>query len=174
MLKKISVLLLIGLVTFKSYSQTEINLNDINQVWFKFYQAFETLDYSLMAEIHSKDLVRISGGQRISDYESYINRYKLNFEKSKENGVTNNISLRFFERINNDSVASERGIYHLIRNKGKDDEQTYYGQFHVIFKKEQGIWKILMDYDSTEGKTIGEEDYNKAKSITDFQSFVKE
>ena len=174
MLKKISVLLLIGLVTFKSYSQTEINLNDINQVWFKFYQAFETLDYSLMAEIHSKDLVRISGGQRISDYESYINSYKLNFEKSKENGVTNNISLRFFERINNDSVASERGIYHLIRNKGKDDEQTYYGQFHVIFKKEQGIWKILMDYDSTEGKTIGEEDYNKAKSITDFQSFVKE
>ena len=127
-----------------------------------------------MAEIHSKDLIRISGGQRISNYESYINRYKSNFAYSKENGITNNISLRFFERINNDSIASERGIYQLIRNKGKADAQSYYGQFHVLFKKEQGEWKILMDYDSTEGNTIDEKDFQEASEINDFKNFIKE
>lgn len=169
----VSILFLV-VFTNHSYSQTQNNFKEINKVWSKFYQAFETLDYTLMAEIHSKDLVRISGGKRISDYEIYINNYKTRFKKAKTNGVTNKISLRFFERINNDSIASERGIYKLIRNKNQNDEQTYYGQFHVIFKKEQGQWKILMDYDSTEGNTIGKDDYNKAHVITDFDKFIHE
>ena len=157
----------------QGYTQAQTNLKEINQVWSKFYKAFETLDHSLMAEIHSKELVRISGGQRISDYHSYINGYKTRFTVAKENGITNNISLRFFERISNDSIASERGIYRLIRNKGKDDEQAYYGQFHVLFKKYNGVWKILMDYDSTEGNTIGKDDYEKAYAIDDFDPFLK-
>ena len=175
MLKKI-ILSTLLLIVFGNvcHSQTKNNLEDINLVWSKFYQAFDKLDHTLMAEIHSKDLVRISGGQRISDYNTYIKRYKSNFAISKEKEVTNNISLRFFERINNDSVASERGVYRLIRNKGKDDEKAYYGQFHVIFKKEHGEWKILMDYDSTEGNTIDEKDYQAASDINDFTSFIKE
>jgi len=174
MIKKIifSTLLAIGFGN-PVYTQTSTNLKEINQVWSKFYQAFETLDYTLMADIHSKDLVRISGGQCISDYDTYINRYKSNFAKSKENGISNNVSIRFFERINNDSVASERGIYRLIRNKDKNDEQAYYGQFHVIYKKENGQWKILMDYDSTELNTIGDEDFKRAYSIDDFDPFLK-
>ena len=34
--------------------------------------------------------------------------------------------------INNKTTASERGIYQLTVNKGKPEEQKYYGQFHVI------------------------------------------
>ncbi len=127
-----------------------------------------------MADIHFKELVRISGGKRISDYDTYIDRYKLQFSKSRENGITNNISLRFFERINNDFVPSERGIYRLIRNKNKTDEQTFFGQFHVIFKKENGEWKILMDYDSTESNTIGEDDFGRAHGINEFEKFITE
>jgi len=155
------------------YSQTLNNLRAINEVWHKFYQTFETLDYTLMADIHSKELVRISGGQRISDYDTYINGYKYRFAKAMENGITNNILMRFFERLHNDSISSERGIYNLIQNKNQDDEQTYYGQFHVLFKKEQGEWKILMNYDSTEGNTIGEDDYKKAFGIEEFDTFIK-
>lgn len=157
-----------------NYSQSIENLKEINLVWSKFYQAFETLDHTLMAEIHSKDLVRISGGKQIRDYDTCINRYKSNFDYAKRSDVTNDVSLRFFERINNDSIASDRGIYRLIRNKNKTDEQTYYGQFHVLFKKEDGEWKILMDYDSTEGNTIGEKNYQSAYDINDYKPFTKE
>ena len=154
-----------------SYTQHKQNLKAINTVWSKFYKAFETLDYTLMADIHSKDLVRVSGGERILDYDTYINNYKAGFERDKKAGQTSHIALRFFERINTDSTASERGIYRLTRNKDTEKEQAYYGQFHVIFKNIDGEWKITMDYDSSEGETIGEDDYEKAYAIDDFEKF---
>jgi len=157
--------------TLFSFSQTKTNLEDINTTWEKFYKAFETLDYTLMAEIHSKDLVRVSGGKRILDYDTYINNYKTGFERDKAAEQTSTISLRFFERINNNTNASERGIYKLVRNKATDNEQVYYGQFHVLLKKSDGIWKITMDYDSSEGGTIGEEQYQNAFAINDFEKF---
>ncbi|MEH6535625.1 MAG: hypothetical protein V7719_04485 [Psychroserpens sp.] len=175
MLKK-TVLLVVFLIasTQLSQSQSLQNLKDINQVWAKFYQAFETLDHQPMAEIHAKELIRIAGGRSILNYKTYITSYKDRFKASKVNNDTNNISLRFFERINSDDIASERGIFKLIRNKDKPNEQTYYGQFHVIIKKLNGTWKITMDYDSTEFDTIGEADFKKARAMTDFDSFVKQ
>jgi len=171
--KIVFFILFIATFTNDANAQTIDNLKEINQVWYKFYQAFDSLDYELMAEIHSKDVIRIAGGSRISDYETYINNYKRRFEDKKKKGETNEISLRFFERINNDSIASERGIYKLVRNKNREDEKAYYGQFHVIFKKENGTWKIFMDYDSNEGNTIGEEAYLEAYGIEEIDKFLQ-
>ncbi|BAO74435.1 hypothetical protein WPG_0205 [Winogradskyella sp. PG-2] len=155
-----------------SKAQNKASLEAINTVWTKFYKAFETLDYTLMADIHAKELIRVSGGKRILDYEAYIKGYEASFKNSKDNGQTSNISLRFFERINNNTTASERGIYKLVRNKGTEKEQAYYGQFHVLFKKIDNDWKIIMDYDSSESGTIGEDDYKKAFAIDDFDNFL--
>lgn len=169
---KISLLIIICfLCTHTVKAQKTLNLKDINTVWAKFYKAFETLDYTLMAEIHSEDLVRVSGGRRILDYDTYIANYKASYKRDKDANQTSHISLRFFERINNDSTASERGIYKLVRNKGTNKEQAYYGQFHVLFKKIDGEWKITTDYDSSEGGTIDEDDYKKAYAIDDFTNF---
>lgn len=172
-MKKLSIIFIALFSIGLSYSQTKTNLQDINATWAKFYKAFETLDYTLMAEIHAKDLVRVSGGKRIIDYDTYINNYKAGFERDKAAEQTSEISLRFFERINNETTASERGIYKLIRNKGTEKEQAYYGQFHVIFKKIDNEWKITLDYDSSEGETIGEDDYKKAYAIDNFEPFIK-
>ncbi|MBC2846083.1 nuclear transport factor 2 family protein [Winogradskyella flava] len=172
MLRKIWVpILLVVLCYSQAKAQNTDHLTAINSVWAKFYNAFETLDYTLMAEIHSKDLVRVSGGNRILDYDTYINNYKAGFERDKKAGQTSNISLRFFERLCDGNTSSERGIYRLVRNKDTDNEQSYYGQFHVIMKKIDGEWKITMDYDSSESDTIGEDDYNKAFAIDDFDKF---
>ena len=175
MLKK-SLLLMTLCFAFSTQveAQSVEHLKEINLVWDKFYKAFSTLNYKLMADIHSKDLVRISGGKNIIDYETYINNYKAGFKRDVNNNSTSNISLRFFERINTESNASERGVYQLIRNKGKANEQAYYGQFHVLFAKENGEWKITMDYDSSEGDTIDKEDFDKAFAIDDFEKFTKE
>ncbi|MEL6811561.1 MAG: nuclear transport factor 2 family protein [Bacteroidota bacterium] len=163
-------LLLAGL---SSKAQSPERLEEINAVWAKFYLAFESLDHAPMAEIHSKELIRISGGSRISNYDTYINGYKTTFDNAIKESVTNRISLRFFERIHNNTVASERGIYQLVRTNASGKEQTFYGQFHVLFKKENGAWKIVMDYDSNEGNTIGEEEFLKAHSMEEFEPFLK-
>ncbi|SHH37897.1 hypothetical protein [Winogradskyella jejuensis] len=125
-----------------------------------------------MAEIHSKDLVRVSGGRNISDYYSYINNYKRQFASMKQSNQSNSIALRFFERVTNDSVSSERGVYKLTRNPNTAKAQSYYGQFHVIMKKIGDQWIITMDYDSSESNTIDEVDFNKAHAIDDLDKFL--
>lgn len=167
-------ILFLTIFTNQVNSQKLQTLKDINKVWNHFYQAFDSLDYKPMAEIHSKKLLRISGGKRILDYNAYIEGYEKQFKNAMENNLTNNISLRFFERISNDSIASERGIYKLTRNKNRPKEQIYYGQFHVIMKKENTAWKIVMDYDSNELNSIGEKDYLKAHGINEFDKFINE
>lgn len=172
-MKRIVQIVFVVCFVSSSYAQSKENLKEINQTWEKFYKAFETLDYNLMAEIHSEDLIRVSGGRRIIDYNTDISNYKASYKRDKDAGQTNHISLRFFERINNATTASERGIYKLVRNKGTEKEQAYYGQFHVLFKKKDGTWMITMDYDSSEGGTVGEEQYEKASAIDDFDKFIK-
>ncbi|MEJ2627828.1 MAG: hypothetical protein P8078_04665, partial [bacterium] len=144
-------------------AQSIKNLKDINNtVHLKFYQAFDSLDCSIMQSIHSKKLIRIPADRKtILNYKDYMDKYKHDFDNVKKNNGTLNISLRFFERLNNDSIASERGIYKFTINKGQKNEQIFYGKFHVILVKEDNTWKILMDYDSNENNTIGEEDFNK-------------
>jgi hypothetical protein len=94
------------------------------------------------------------------------------FEETKKSNGSLNISLRFFERLNNDSIASERGIYKFTINKNREDERVFYAKFQVVLIKEDNIWKILMDYDSDENKTIGKEDFNKAYEMNNFEKFL--
>jgi len=157
-------------------AQSLKNLKDINNtVHLKFYQAFDSLDCSIMQSIHSKKSIRIPADRKnILNYKDYMDKYKHDFDNVKKNNGTLNISLRFFERLNNDSIASERGIYKFIINKGQKNEQIFYGKFHVILVKEDNTWKILMDYDSNENNTIGEEDFNKAHGMNDFEQYLKE
>jgi len=166
-------ILLTGLVNL-CYSQNAKNYEEINVTWAKFCQAFDSLDYRLMAEIHTKDLIRIPGGGSIIDYDSYIQGYEKDFESAKKTNSTRSIALRFNERVNSDSVASEKGVYKMVIDKDQPQEATYYGAFHALLKKEARSWKILMDYDSNPDGKIGEEDFVKAFDINDYQQFVKE
>jgi len=165
--------LLTGFVSL-CYAQNAKNYGGINKTWAKFCQAFDSLDYRLMAEIHTKDLIRIPGGGSIIDYNTYIQGYREDFESAQKKNSTRSIALRFNERVNNDSVASEKGVYKMVIDKNQPRETTYYGAFHVLLKKEEGSWKILMDYDSNPGGKIGEEDFIKAFEINDYQRFIRE
>ncbi|PWI29116.1 hypothetical protein DI383_13270 [Flavobacteriaceae bacterium LYZ1037] len=170
-MKTINILLLVCfLATFHSFSQNETNLKEIdNQIWLPFTKAFETFDYSLFASIHSIDLVRINAdNNQIQNKISYINNYKERWKfKDREQTIT----FRFFERLNNENTASEHGIYKLTINPETDQEQSYYGQFHVILRNENGQWKIMVDYDSSENKTIDASRFNQAFAIDDYTKY---
>ena len=126
----------------------------------------------MLLQIHTNDLIPISGGRRIVSYENYMTNYEKQFENLIQSNQTNQIELRFFERITNSEIASDRGIYQLTRNKGTDKKKNYYGQFHVILKKTSGEWQISMDYDSSESNTIDKEDFNKAYAMKDIGRFL--
>lgn len=70
-------------------------------------------------------------------------------------------------------MASERGIYKLTRTEKTGEKKNYYGQFHVVLIKKGAMWKIVMDYDSNEGNTIGEEAYLRAHAIDAYDKFIQ-
>ena len=165
---QLSVLILC-LFSSNLYSQKHDIFKQINQdVWVRFYHAFDSLDHKISEEIHAKDVIRIPANQNlIIGYKSYMAGIQESFNHSKEKKETRSIELRFFERLANDSIASERGIYKFILNKSTDEERTYYGQFHVLLVKRDGKWKILMDYDSNKHNTIDEYDFKEAFAMDD-------
>jgi len=168
-IKILGFLLLFFMINL-GFSQEYKNLKDINtQVWETFTKAFDTYDYSLFASIHSQDLVRVSGdGKSIKSFSEYIEGYKFRWKNNKR---PQTISFRFIERIINDNFSSERGIYKLTVNVNTAEEKSYYGKFHVLLKQEDGVWKLIMDYDSSEMNTINEESYKSAYAIDDFEKY---
>jgi len=161
------------LISLTAYAQNDSTFQQINQqVWQPFCKAYQQLDHQILKDVHSKDLIRVSGnGQKISTYQTAMDTYQKSFERSIKKTEERTISLRFFERIYNESKASERGIYELIVNEGLDTEKRHYGKFHVILQKEKEVWKILMDYDSNEN--IGEKDFKAAYAMDNFEEFEK-
>lgn len=153
-----------------SYSQNEETLKAIdNQIWKPFTIAFETHNYSLFGKLHTDDLVRISGdGKRVQGKETYIAGYKERWSNSSSKQT---ISFRFLERLHDNNAASERGIYKLSLNPNTEQEQNYYGKFHVILRQINGVWKIAVDYDSSEGNSINQDSYNKAFAIDDYDKY---
>ena len=153
-------------------SQNLEHLKAINtDLWENFTKAFETLDYELFSRLHSDDLIRVNGDSKsVKGKTVYIEGYKKRWA-TKE--INQTISFRFLERISNNEKASERGIYRLTRNLNTQYEQSYYGKFHVILKKENEKWKILVDYDSSENNSIDEDSYQKAFDIEDFEKYQK-
>lgn len=155
---------------FPVFSQNN-PLLEINKTWHKFEQSFESLDADLFASIHLKDLVRVAGGNVVIDYDNYLENYRQRFKQNKENGISLKIELRFLERVYNEDTSSERGIYKMTRSTTEGDPVNFYGKFHVIMRKVGSEWKILMDYDSSEENTIGEDDFDNALPLEDITSF---
>lgn len=164
----VTSILYLGLCA-SSHSQELKTFENINVMWSKFSQAFDALDYKKIADIHTKNLIRIPNGKQLLNYDTYLMTYKIDFEQAKKTTAKRAISFRFYKRIHNDSIASEIGVY-----KVEMDNQTYYGKFHVLLAKENGDWKIFMDYDSNEEGTIGEDDYMAAMEMTNFNTFLKQ
>ncbi len=159
------ILLFFVLIVSTQFAQQNENVKDINKVWENFCKAFKTLDYKLFAELHDTELIRVPNGRKIVSYDDYIASYEKNFTKDKAVGTTREISLRFFERVSNDSVASERGYYRAIKNGGTKNRKISYGEFHVLLVKRGGDWKILMDYDNSQKGDIGKAKFEQARDM---------
>jgi hypothetical protein len=161
----LALLLLTSLVASAQQSTKEIN----EQVWKPFTQAIMTQDADKFIAVHSKDLVRAErDGKRVLNYEQYKTRMDQSWPKWKEANKKDNVQytfeLRFLERISNESQAFEVGYFknHTVT---AEETRASYGQFHVALRKENGVWKILVDSDSNNGKTITEEMFLAAKPL---------
>jgi hypothetical protein len=160
------ILVLVSNICFGQNAEKEIN----EQVWKPFTKAIMTHDVGLFISLHSTDLLRAErDAKRVLNYEQYKTGMEQGWPQWKESNKKNNIQytfeLRFLERISNENQAFEVGYFKNESVNSTGEKRIGYGQFHVALRKENGIWKILVDSDSNNGKTITEEMFLAAKPM---------
>ncbi len=127
--------------------QKEIN----EQVWKPFIKSFNEMDTEAFMAVHSKEMSRVSQDSKsIYGFEKYYQENKYWNDRSKSEGRKHKIELRFTQRIAGNDRGFEVGYYKTTSIQPNGDSRSSYGEFHVLLRKENGKWKILMDADANE------------------------
>jgi ketosteroid isomerase-like protein len=142
--------------------QAEIN----TQVWKPFIQTYNTRDTDGFMAVHSKDVVRSPrDSKKLLNWDEYYQLQRQGDNQEKNAGDKRQLELRFTERIANNSLAVEVGVYKVTVKNKEGTHRAFYGRFHVVLRKENNIWKILVDTDSSEENTIDEQDFRNAQPL---------
>jgi len=147
------------------FSQTDSLQRQINeQVWKPFIESFNKSDDETFSSVHSKEIIRVmQDDKQIIGFDQYFKKIPDSV-KGKWASWKKNIELRFIQRIAGFDKAFEVGYYKTTSTNTKTGEiRTGIGKFHVLLRKENGVWKILMDADTGEG--ANEEVFKKAIPI---------
>jgi ketosteroid isomerase-like protein len=149
-------------LTFSQTAAEEINA----QVWKPFIEAFNNHDTEKFMAVHSKDVVRAPrDAKAVWNWQKYYSQQETGDKREITAKMKRDLALRFTERIQEDDHAVEVGIYKTTMTDTNGRVQSFYGRFHVVLRKEQGTWKILVDTDSSEGRKISEQDFLAAQEM---------
>jgi ketosteroid isomerase-like protein len=156
------VLGIVATLSVAQNAQQQIN----NQVWKPFIETYNNHDTQGFLAVHSKDVVRSPREAKSAwNWDEYFQRQKNGDEQAKTSGAKRKLELRFTERIADKDLAVEVGIYKATVIQSDRKSRTFYGRFHVVLRKENDIWKILVDTDSSEGGKIAEQDFMAANAM---------
>jgi len=138
--------------------QKEIN----EQVWKPFIESFSNNNQEGFKAVHSKDVIRVmQDDNMIWGYDQYFPAQKNN--PSEWSKYKKSIELRFIQRIAGNDKAFEVGYYNTRTIAPDGKQRSSFGKFHVVMRKENGVWKILVDADSS--KEASEEEFKKAAAM---------
>ena len=149
-------------ILFAQEAQQEIN----TQVWKPFVEHFNNRNADGFLAVHSRDVVRAPRDSKtIFGWNEYLKQQQVGNERGKASGRKSSLELRFTERIAKDNLAIEVGVYKTTSTDKEGNSHLFFGRFHVVLRKEQGVWKILVDTDFSEGGTIGEKEFLAANAM---------
>jgi ketosteroid isomerase-like protein len=159
------------LLAFLSFSVLTVFAQDekqaVNeQIWKPFIEAFNNRDTQKFMDVHSKDVVRSSrDSKQVIGWDEYYKQMERGDKSENASKSKRILELRFTERIYGKDKAIEVGVYKTTYIKADGIAQSFYGRFHCVHRKENGVWKILVDTDSSEGRTISEKHFLEATAM---------
>ena len=142
--------------------KAEIN----TQVWKPFIEAYNSFNTEKFMSVYSKNVVRIPVDQKmIFDYTEYKKNINRENQFNRNYKIKANLDIRFNTRIHQRDIAYETGILKIQMTDNNGKPATIYSKFQVVLRKENGIWKITFDTDSTDSNTVSETEFNKAEKM---------
>jgi len=168
MIRLFLVLVVFGAQLSTAQSAVSALQQEIDEtVWKPFQKAFEDLDATALNAIYAQKVLRVTPNG-IDTEEAFKQGNNKRFAMFKTEGVKIQLDFWIDSRHTNAITSYEVGFYRIAATTKK--ETTYsYGQFHIVLKKDMGVWKITQDWDTTvvNGKTIDAEDFER-KPILQF------
>lgn len=141
-------------------------------IWKPFAEAFAAGKPEDYFALHSPAFIRAMGdARRVEPREAWMKGTRGMFKSFADRGIKPSIAFRFLERLANSESASERGIFEFTMADAKGEPRRSYGKFHVFSRKEDGRWRILVDYDSSEGGTITRDTFLAAHAPEDYARY---
>jgi ketosteroid isomerase-like protein len=149
-------------------------LRDLNEgLWRPFRAAYRARDAAAFLAMHTSDLIRAGAGDgSVLDLAAYDAQVTPWFAGLAARGDTLDITFRFTERIGAAGLASERGVYRITLEAVGTQPQVFYGRFHTFARKVDGQWRVAVDYDTNEGRTVTEDTFTAATPIDDLTPFA--
>lgn len=144
--------------------RSEIN----EQVWNIQLRAMNNLDSNGFMSTMSKDVIQVSYDRNtIRDYNQFAKQVNDTYRRIKERNLTRNMEFRFLKRIVAGPHAFENGFYKYELTNENSEKTVFYGAFQVVLRKENGTWKVLVDYDADtyNGEPVTAELFNKALAM---------
>ena len=150
----LSLILTLGACKSQSIEE-QIN----RDVWYPFMDAYMAQDAEAFMDVHTDDVIRVNrDGKSIKIGEEYAKSMRESAERNKTRQARRSIDFSFLERIHTEDYAYEIG-YYRVRSASGGQEHVSYGKFHVVLRKVDTKWKILVDSDTSRDGSIGEADF---------------
>lgn len=162
----ILTLVMLSLSTL-SIAQPDAVQRQINeQLWKPFSATYAALDAPGFSALHTPDVVRIiRDAGTILTGAGYRTAIAENFNESRTRNLRRSIEFRFTERFVDGDIAFESGYYKIISRYGEQEEYTFYGQFDVVLRQENGRWKIAVDTDTSKRGALSEADFQQGRPM---------
>jgi hypothetical protein len=147
--------------------QSEIN----NQVWRVQLEGMNTNQAGKFMSVMSEDVVQVSySRQSIRNKEQFTNQAVSTYKRIVDRKLVRSMEFRFLNRIANETGAFEDGFYKYELVNEKQEKQVFYGYFQVVLRKENGVWKVLVDYDSEtyQGAPVTRELFENARTLESY------
>lgn len=141
-------------------------LNEINKdMWKPFLEGIKHDKPELYLNIHSKDFYWVATGKdsRIMNYKEYDIDSQGIMQKRSQDGATSELEVRFLDRTINNEFATEKCVMKFTFRKPNQPPQVGYGVSYVFSRKENGVWKMLVQHANAEKGSV--EIFNQAAAM---------
>ena len=122
-------------------------LAELDAYWAEVSRSVKAGDFAAyQAGCHEK-AVLVSGTKRISyPLNQALARWKKEFDDTRAGQRESSVEFRFAHRFGDTSTAHESGFFLYSSRDAGDEAKQEYVEFEALLVREQGAWKILMEY----------------------------
>lgn len=122
-------------------------LAELDVYWAEVSRSVKKGDFAgYQAGCHEK-AVLVSGSKRVSyPLSQALVRWKKEFDDTKAGTRESSVEFRFAHRYGDATTAHESGVFCYTWRQGDGDPTPEYVEFEALLLKENGTWKILMEY----------------------------